>query len=58
MELLILLALVVGVVWVVSKVLSSHQAAKEAELSDAWRTVLSDSNYDSRRLQEERKLRG
>jgi hypothetical protein len=58
MELLILLALVVGVVWVVSKVLSNHRAAKEAELSDAWRIVLHDSNYDSRRLQEERKLRG
>jgi hypothetical protein len=58
MELLILLALIVGVVWVVSKILSNQRAAKEAELSDAWRTVLRDSNYDSRRRQEERKLRG
>jgi len=50
--------LIVGIVWISARVPSNIRATKEAELGEAWRIVLGDSNYDSWRLEEERKLRG
>ena len=55
MELLIILLVIVGIVWVISRIWSNARADRRAELNAAWRTVLSDPNYTRRRHEEERK---
>jgi len=55
MEFLIILLVIVGIVWVISRIWSNAQAHFRAELDDAWRVVLSDPNYPRRRLKEERR---
>jgi hypothetical protein len=47
-ESLIMLLLIVAIVWIIARALSNSRAAKEVELSEAWRTVLGDPKYDSR----------
>jgi tripartite-type tricarboxylate transporter receptor subunit TctC len=49
--------LLIGVIgWVIWRARASFRAEKIAALDDAWRTVLSDPNYERRRQQEEHKL--
>jgi hypothetical protein len=55
LELLLVIALIVGVVWAISRMLKKDRKARKAELDYAWRVVLSDPNYSRRRLEEERK---
>ena len=56
MELIIILVLIGIIVWVIWRARASMHAEKMALLDDAWRTVLSDPNYERRRQQEESKL--
>jgi tripartite-type tricarboxylate transporter receptor subunit TctC len=57
MELIIILLLIGAIVWVIWRARASIRAEKMAALDDAWRTVLSDPNYERRRQQEESKAR-
>ena len=56
MELIIILLLIGVIGWVIWRTRASIRAEKMAALDDAWRTVLSDPNYERRRQQEEHKL--
>jgi len=56
MELIIILLLIGVIGWVIWRARASIRAEKMAALDDAWRTVLSDPNYERRRQQEEHKL--
>ncbi|HEY6753417.1 MAG TPA: hypothetical protein VI077_01725 [Pseudolabrys sp.] len=56
MELLIIALVIAGIVWIVWKVMAGVRSSRRAELDDAWRVVLSDPDYVSRRQHEERKL--
>jgi hypothetical protein len=56
MEIVIILALIVGIVWAIIKMFANDRAWRRAELDKAWRNVLSDPNYSTRRVEEERKL--
>jgi len=56
MELIIILVLIGIIGWVIWRARASMHAEKMALLDDAWRTVLSDPNYERRRQQEESKL--
>jgi hypothetical protein len=56
MELIIILVLIGIIGWVIWRARASMRAEKMALLDDAWRTVLSDPNYERRRQQEESKL--
>jgi len=58
MEIVIILALIVGIVWSIIKMFANDRAWRRAELDKAWRKVLSDPNYSARRVEEERKLSG
>ena len=53
MEFIVMLAIIAALVWGVKKLLASFEADKEAELRQAWQTVLDDPHYMSRRLVEE-----
>jgi hypothetical protein len=55
MELLIILLVIVGIVWIISRIWSNARAHRRAELNAAWRTVLSDPDYIRRRHEEEGK---
>lgn len=56
MELIIILLLIGVTGWVIWRARVGIRAEKMAVLDDAWRTVLSDPNYERRRQQEEHKL--
>jgi len=56
MELIIILLLIGVIGWVIWRARAGIRAEKMAALDDAWRTVLSDPNYERRRQQEEHKL--
>jgi len=51
MELIIILLLIGVIGWVICRARASIRAEKVAALDDAWRTVLSDPNYERRRQQ-------
>jgi hypothetical protein len=55
MELIIIVLVVAGIVWVVWKVRADMRESEEADLDRAWRVVLDDPNYAHRRRFEERK---
>ena len=56
MELIIILLLIGVIGWAIWRARAGIRAEKMAALDAAWRTVLSDPNYESRRQQEEHKL--
>ena len=55
MEIIIIILVIAGIIWIVLRARASSRAAKAAALDRAWREVLSDPNYALRREQEERK---
>ena len=55
MEIVIILLLVASVIWAVTKMWKRENDASDATIARAWRTVLSDPNYERRRPLEERK---
>jgi hypothetical protein len=55
MEIVIVLLLIACVIWVANKIWSRERDFQDASLVNAWRTVLSDPNYQKRRTLEERK---
>jgi len=55
MEIIIILLLVAAVIWGVMKMWKRENDASDVAVARAWRTVLSDPNYERRRPLEERK---
>lgn len=55
LDLIILIGLIGGIVWVVRKMRAAAWASDTAALNEAWRLVLDDPNYLDRRRNEERK---
>ncbi len=58
MEALILVLAVTGIVWFLWWTRAKRRALREAELHQAWSTVLADPDYARRRVHEERKRDG
>ena len=55
LNLILLLGVAGGGVWIVWKMRANMRASDEAALDQAWRLVLDDPNYLDRRRNEERK---
>src|SRR5450759_1687726 len=55
LEIIIILCMVAGIVWIIRKVWAEDRALDDAALDQAWRIVLDDPNYVDRRRHEERK---
>ena len=55
MEIVIVVLLVASAIWIVMKMWKRENDAADATVARAWRTVLSDPNYERRRPLEERK---
>jgi hypothetical protein len=55
LEIIIILCVVAGIVWIIRKVRAEDRALDDAALDQAWRIVLDDPNYMDRRHHEERK---
>jgi hypothetical protein len=55
MEIVIIISVIAGIIWIVWKARATSRAAKAAALDRAWREVLSDPDYPQRRDHEERK---
>ena len=54
-DLILLLGVAGGIVWIIRKMRANMRASDEAALDQAWRLVLDDPNYLDRRRNEERK---